>query len=163
MANRTLTPPIHIWAIMAVVTLYIVYDYKRDFISSKDNTKHLTFWCRIGKCYIIPGKYYWPWSPRKNYIETKFYRNPIGIIWNTHDGSKIKIALNNKYQLHTLDPAIKVYDSKEVLMNEYSILDSVSSFNSKNYYNDSAQYYRLKYDYVYINTDRVIGVVASRR
>lgn len=161
--TQKLKLPIYVWIIVAVLATYIVFDYKRDFVSNKEDTKYLTCWCRLGNCYVIPGKYYWPWAPTENYVETKLYRNQIGLIWNTYDEYEIKIAFSNTYHPFDLDPAIKVYDSKEVLMNEYSILDSVGIFDGKNHYNDSAQYYRLKYDYVYINTDQIFGVTSSRR
>lgn len=143
----------YIWITIAALSIYVIVDYRREILSSKNGDKQLTFWCRIGSCYIIPGKYYWPWLPKNNYIRTKLYRNGIGIVWMTGDDQDIKISFSNEYSIFELDSRIAIYESNEILMKEYGILDSVNSFNRRNHYNDSAQYYIDECNYVYIGAD----------
>ncbi|MDQ3191692.1 MAG: hypothetical protein M3Q58_08870 [Bacteroidota bacterium] len=150
----------YIFLLFFIALAYYFIDYKRDFIHNKEKSEYITLWCRYGNCYVIPGKYYSPLPPKDNFIKTVFYRNYIGIIWKPQDNYKHKISFYNQYEEVNLDPNIKTYKKNTDLMFEYNILDSISSFNNENFYNDSADYYRKKYDYRYIDTGDLFGITS---
>jgi hypothetical protein len=119
----------------------------------------LTIWQRIGNnCYIIPGKYYGIVPPSSNYIKTVNYRNYIGILWNTSDKFNYKISIYNKYQLHDLNSNVKVYPKNDSLLLEYKILDTLDYQRGKRISNDSANYYKKRSDYNYVDLNRIIGI-----
>jgi hypothetical protein len=140
--------------------LYYQIDYKRYFIKNNDCSKTITIWQRLGNnCYIIPGKYFWIFTPRKNYIKTKNYRNYIGIIWNTMDKYEFKISIYNDYEyIHPEGDKIKIYSKNDSLVYEYKILEVLSYFADKRKWSDERDSLINYYDYNYIDLNRICGI-----
>jgi hypothetical protein len=152
-----------IFAIL-IITLYYQLDYKRNVICSIDKSECLTICQRVGNnCYIIPGKYYGFIAPRSNYIKTKNYRNYIGVLWDTEDNFDYKVAIYNDYDKKELKENIRVYHDNDSLLLEYKILDVLDYQRGKRIVNDSADFYENKYDYVYIDLNRIYGIKIYNR
>ncbi len=109
-----------------------------------------------GKCFIIPGKYYSPFKPKDNYIQTVNHRNYLGILWNTYDEYDCKIYIYNEFE-NKLNSKIKLYENSDLLLKEYGILERVE-FNGKRIYSTNSKYLREKFDYNYIDMNRVYGI-----
>ena len=146
--------------IITIVTIvYYQIDYKRHFISNNNNTEFITIWQRIGNdCYIVPGKYYWIFAPKDNFIKTVNYRNYIGIVWNTEDKYSYKISIYNKFKVIDLETDICVYSSNDSLLLEYQILESLDIQRGKRIKNPKADSLKRVYDYDYVDLNRIYGI-----
>lgn len=143
--------------------IYYQFDYKRHFITSKDNNKSFTIWQRFGnKCYVIPGKYYSPFSPKSNFIETVNYRNYIGVVFNTEDSFDYKISIYNDFKINNLDPKIKVYENSDSLLLEYKMLEKLDIKKGIRVSGKQRSYYSLKHDHVYIDLNDICGISVKK-
>ena len=80
--------------IAVLLTSYYYTGYRRFFISDRTGEKHITVWTSFNnRCYVIPGKYYSPFKPSDNYIETVNHRNYFGIVWDSTDSAEIKLSI----------------------------------------------------------------------
>jgi len=144
---------------LLLIPLFVYYqsDYKRHILSNSTKSEFITVWMRYsGKCFIIPGKYYWPFKPKNNFVETVNHRNYLGIIWNTEDEYDSKIYIYNEFE-SKLKANIKLYDNHNSLLMEYGILKDIE-WNRKRIYSPNSKELREKFDYVYIDMNRVYGI-----
>lgn len=134
-------------------------DYKRYFIYSSDGDKVVTIWMKLNQdCYIIPGKYYSPFSPSKNYIKTVNHKNYVGLLFNTKDKYDYKISVYNQYQLVSLNSEVKVYSDNDSLRLEYGMLDSLNVQSGIWKVNPKEDSLSKSFDYKYIDLNRVYGI-----
>lgn len=145
--------------IIIATTAYYQIDYKRHFISNKNNTEYITIWQRIGNnCYIIPGKYYWVFAPNNNYIKTANYRNYIGLVWDTKDKWTYKISIYNKFEKKNFEENVNVYSSNDSLLLEYNMLEVLDVQRGKRIKNPDADSLKKVYDYNYIDLNKIYGI-----
>lgn len=148
------------------VLLLIVYyqlDYKRYFIESSDGKKVFTVWQRIGNnCYIIPGKYYLPFKPSKNYILTKNYRNYIDIIFNPLNENYADLSIYNDFEKHNLTSNINIFSNNDVMMYRYSMLEKYDPQRGIRVVAKDKKNLKIKYDYVSIDLNRIYGIKITR-
>lgn len=153
---------IKIRRIILFVLIFVIYyqlDYKRYFISNKDKTEYFTIWQRLGNnCYIIPGRYFWIFPPRRNYIKTVNYINYIGVVWDTKDKYKYKIAIYNDFEKIKLQDNIKVYQKNDSLLLEYHILDTLDVQRGKRIRSKNEDSLLKVYDYNYIDLNKIFGI-----
>lgn len=149
--------------LLFALIIYYQVDYKRHFITSKDNSKSFTIWQRFGnECYIIPGKYYSPIKPNSNYIETVNYRNYIGVIFNTEDIFDYKLSIYNDFKKVNLDSKIKVYKDSDSLLLEYKMLDSLNKENGTRVVSKQKAHYSSKYNHIYVDLNDIYGITVRK-
>jgi|688.fasta_scaffold445179_3 hypothetical protein len=140
-----------------ILFAYYQLDYKRDFIYSNDKTKVFTIWKRAGyNFYIIPGKYYSPFTPKGNYIYGS--NQSFGVIFNTDDSYDYKLGVFYKKITPDFNPKIKVYKQNENLLLENKILDSINKFSHRWYSPKNKDSIVKSLDYKYIDIKRIYGI-----
>lgn len=141
--------------VLILLVLYYFVDYQRYFIYSDDKSQVLTIWKRVGwNFYIMPGKYYWPFAPRDNFIYAS--DQLIMIIFNTHDTYNCKIGVF--YQEKSISNwNVDVYKRFDSINSHYLILDSIE-FSGKRIYHKNADSIRDALDYKLIQVENVYGI-----
>ncbi|SFT46838.1 hypothetical protein SAMN05421857_1205 [Chryseobacterium formosense] len=146
-----------------LLVVYYQLDYKRYFIKSSDGKKVFTVWQRVGNnCYIIPGKYYSPFKPSKNYIQTKNYRNYIGFIFNPINKGYTDISIYNDFEKNNLIPSINVFSPNDILMYRYGMLEKYDIERGVRVVSKNKKLLESKFDYVSIDLNRIYGVKITR-
>lgn len=152
--------------IFVSVLLLIVYyqlDYKRYFIESSDGKKVFTVWQKIGnRCYVIPGKYYSPFKPSKNYIQTKNYRNYIDIVFNPSNGNYADVSIYNDFEKHNLTSNINIFSNNDAMMYNYGILKNYDPQKGIRVVAVDKEILKKKYDYVSIDLNRIYGIKITK-
>ena len=83
--------------------IYYLLEYRRSFISNNDKSEVVTIWQSFnGNCVIVPGRYYYPWMPKQNFLLSKNDRNYIGIIFNADDSRKFDISVYDRILQNSL-------------------------------------------------------------
>lgn len=147
-------------AFLLILILYYFVDYKRYFIYSDDKSEVFTIWKRVGwDFYIIPGKYYWPFAPKDNYIYAS--DQLMNVIFNTQDYYNYKIGVFYKEKIINEEWNVEVYKKRDSIDINYQILDSID-FSRKRFYNNDADSIRKALDYKLIQVENVYGIKVLR-
>lgn len=159
MVNKLIKNKKYILLLIVILFAYYHIDYKRHFIESTDGKKVFTVWQRIGnRCYIIPGKYYSPFKPSKNYIQTKNYRNYIGVIFNPINRKYADISIYNSFERIDLDNNINTYPNNDTMMHKYGILEKHDVRRGIRIVSKNEKILESKYNFVYIDLNRIYGI-----
>jgi hypothetical protein len=149
--------------IVLISLIYYQFGYKRYFIYNVTKEKCVTIWPTWGNnCYVIPGKYFSPFTPDTNFIKTINNTNYIGVIWNTGDEYDFKLSFYNDFEISGLDDNIKVYANNDSLLWEYKILDSINVDKGIRTTNNMSDSIKKKFDYNYIDLNRIYGIKIFR-
>lgn len=159
MVNKLIKNKKYILLIIIILFGYYQFDYKRHFIESSDGKKVFTVWQRIGnRCYIIPGKYYSPFKPSTNYIQTKNYRNYIGIIFNPINEGYADVSIYNDFEKHNLESNINIFSNNDAMMYKYGILEKYDIQRGVRVVSKNEKILESKFDFVYINLNKIYGI-----
>ncbi|WP_196890510.1 hypothetical protein [Aureivirga marina] len=130
--------------------------YKRYFIYNDDKSKVFTIWKKTGHhFYLIPGKYYSPFLPKKNYIYAK--NQGFNVVFNSNDSSYYNLGIYYKEKSIDLNPDIKVFKRTDSLLKYNGILKSIS-FNGRKNYIKNKDSLKNVLEYKYIDTKRIYGI-----
>lgn len=163
MVNKLIQNKKYILLFLVILFGYYQLDYKRYFIESFDGKKAVTIWQRTGnQCYIIPGKYYSPFKPSKNYTLTKNYRNYIDIVFNPSNRNYADVSIYNDFEKYYLEPNINIFSNNDIMMYRYGILEKYDRQRGIRVVAKSKKYLKKKYDYVSIDLNRIYGINVTK-
>ncbi|KIC62103.1 hypothetical protein [Chryseobacterium taiwanense] len=163
MVNKLILNKKYILLFIVILFGYYQFDYKRYFIESSDGKKVFTVWQRkTNNCYIILGKYYSPFKPSKNYIQTKNYRNYIDIIFNPSNRNYADLSIYNDFEKHNLKLNISIFSNNDSMMYKYGILKKYDPPRGIRVVAEDKEILKKKYDYVSIDLNRIYGIKITR-
>ncbi|MDW3195742.1 MAG: hypothetical protein R8G66_25430 [Cytophagales bacterium] len=152
-----------LFALMLLITVslacYYFIGYRRFFLSDRTGEKYITIWTSSNnRCYVIPGKYYSPFKPSEDYIETLNHRNYFGIVWASDDSEKINLSIYNQYQIFGLDEGFKIYEDNETMLSNYGITRKINSSQGEEESKLLSDSIKREINYEYIDLNRFYGI-----
>jgi len=140
--------------IAAIIIIFSLnYICNRNFIYNSDKTSVVTVWKTFsGKYYIIPYKYYSPFHPKNNFIETTNLKY-IYIAWDKKNMLNKTILIGAKtYKKHQLSRSCVISNNHNEFF--YNFTGKFYDPTNKQEFNkDSIMYKKLRYEISHFSPD----------